>query len=127
MRGSSFSRHPALYTALEAARTQRRAAYPGRVEVLQVSRPAVNADNTPGPRGTQRPILGLPCAQQDGLLVAQQLQLRNALDVRSPVLLGLGDPVQRGLFREVDLEGVDMGVIVVHEITLESFTAFQLA
>ncbi len=42
MRGSSFSRHPTLYTALEAARTQRRSAYPGRVEVLQVSRPAAH-------------------------------------------------------------------------------------
>ncbi len=114
MRGSSFSRHPTLYTALKAPLTERRSAYPGRVEVLQVSRPAVRADNTPGPGGTQRPILRLPCAQQDGLLVEQQLQLRNALDVRSPVLLGLGDPVQRGLFCEVDLEGVDMSVKVEH-------------
>ncbi len=79
--------------ALKAPLTERRAARPGRVEVLQVSRPAVNADNTPGPRGTQRPILRLPCAQQDGLPVAQQLQLRTALNVRLPVLLRQVDPV----------------------------------
>ncbi len=49
------------------------------------------------------------------------------MDIRSPVLLRPGDPVQRGSFRAVVLEGVDMGVIVEHEITLESFTALQLA
>ena len=100
--------------ALKAARTQRRSAHPGRVEVLQVSRPAVNADNRPGPGGTQRPILGPPCAQQDGLLVAQQLQLRTALNVRSPVLLRPVDSVQRGPCRAVVLEGVEMGVIGGH-------------
>lgn len=60
------------------------------------------------------PILGLPFAQQDGLLIAQQLQLRTALEVRSLVLLRLVDPVQRGPFRAVVLEGVEMGVIVGH-------------
>ena len=58
------------------------------------------------------PILGPPCAQQDGLLVECQLQLRNALDVRSPVLLRLVDPVNGGPCRAGVLEGVDMGVIV---------------
>ncbi len=81
-----------LHTPLKAAHTERRAAFPGRVEVLQVSRPAVNADNPPGRRGTQRAILGLPCAQQDGLLVEQQLQLRPALEVRSPVVLHTVEP-----------------------------------
>ncbi len=64
------------------------------------------------------PILGLPFAQQDGLLVARQLQLRNALDLRSPVLLRLVDPVERGPFRAVVLEGVDMGVKGGHGLQL---------
>ena len=71
--------------------------------------------------------IGPPCAHQDGLLIEQQLQLRTALEVRSPVLLGPLDPVQRGPCRAVVLEGVEMGVIAEHEITLESFTALQLA
>ncbi len=109
--GVGFLRHSTRNTALEAARTQCRSAYLGRVEMLQLPRPAVNADNTPGPGGTQRPILRPPCAQQDGLLVAHQLQLRPALNVRSPVLLCPVDPVQRGPCRAVVLEGVEMGVI----------------
>lgn len=37
------------------------------------------------------PILGLPFAQQDGwLVVAYQLQLHTALELRTPVLLQLG-------------------------------------
>ncbi len=122
--GVSFLYHTALDPGLEAGRTERRSAYPGRIEVLQVSRPTVNADNTPGPRGTQRPILGPPCAQQDGLLVAHQLQLRPALNVRSPVLLGPVDPVQRGPFREVVLEGLDVGVIGGHG--LQFYTPFSV-
>ncbi len=107
---AGFPRLPPLHTPLKAAYTEHRAAFPGRVKMLQVSRPAANADNTPGPGGTQRAILGLPCAQQDGLLVAHQLHLRTALDVRSPVLLRPIDAVQRGPFREVVLKNVDMGV-----------------
>ncbi len=53
------------------------------------------------------PILGPACAQQDGLLVAPQLQLRNALDVHSPVFFCLVDSVHRGPFCEVVLEGVN--------------------
>ena len=116
--GVGFLCHSASDPALKAPLTQRRSAYPGRVEVLQVSRPAVRADNRPGPRGTQRPILRLPFGQQDGLLVEQQLQLRTALDVRTPVLLRLGDPVQRGPLREVVLEGVGVGVEVGHRIAI---------
>ncbi len=43
---------------------------------------------------------------------AHQPQLRTALNVRSPVLLGPVDPVQQGPFRAVVLEGVDVGVEV---------------
>jgi len=52
--------------ALKATRTQCRAAHLGRVEVLQLPCAAVKADNRPGPRGTQRPILRPSLAQQDG-------------------------------------------------------------
>ncbi len=127
MMSVGFLCHSTLDPGLKAARTERRAAFPGPIEVLQVSCPAVRADNRSGPGGTPRPILGLPCAQPDGLLIEQQLQLRTALEVRSPVLLRQVDPVQRGLFCKFDLEGVEMCVIVENEITLESFTALQLA
>ena len=118
-----FPHQPPLHALRKTQRTHRPAIALRGVEVLQVSRPAVNADNSPGPGGTQRAILGPPCAQQDGLLVKQQLSLRTALNVRSPVLLRTVDPVERGPCRAVVLEDVDMGVMVGHG--LRSYTSFQ--
>ena len=86
--------------------------------MLQVPCATVNADNRSDPRGTPRPILGPPLAQKDclldGDLVERQLHLSDTLDVRSPELLRLVDSVQRGPFRAVVLEGVDMSVKVGH-------------
>ncbi len=101
--GVSFLYHTAFNPALKAPLTERRAARPGRVEVLQVSRPAVDADNRPGPGGTARSILCPPLTQQSCLL-----------EIRSPVLLRPVDSVQRGPCRAVVLEGVDRGVRVGH-------------
>jgi len=71
-----------------------------------------------------RPILSPPRAQQDGLLVERQLQLRPALDVLNPEALCPVDPVQRGPFRAGVLEGVDMGVKVEHG--LRFYTPFSV-
>ncbi len=115
--------------ALKAPLTERIPALLGRVEVLQVSRPAVRADNRPGPGGTQRPILRLPCAQQDGLLVERQLQLRTALDVRSPVLLGvhlLGD-YSNALSLDVAPSSTTHGEVLGKRYSTKSSSTISLA
>ncbi len=133
IRGSLYITHhfphqPPLHALRKTQRTHRPAIALRGVEVLQATCPAVTAGCRTHSGCTAGPILCLPDAQQgcpfDGDLVERQLQLSDTLDVRSPVLLFPVDPVQRGPFCEVVLEGVEMGVKVEHG--LRFYTPFSV-